>query len=49
MSDEIKAANCGCYDSCDNDNNWLIWIIIIFVFLWFVGGDNWFGGRRGCC
>jgi hypothetical protein len=48
MSDEIKTAGCGCYDPCDDDNEWLEWIIIIVVVFWiFNGGFGKFFGR-GC-
>ncbi len=47
MSDEIRATNFGCCDrGCDND--WIEWILIIFVIFWLLGGNNWFG-RGGCC
>lgn len=47
MSDEIKAAGIGC---CDRgyDNDWIEWIVIIFVIFWLLGGNSWFG-RGGCC
>ncbi|NYB74427.1 MULTISPECIES: hypothetical protein [Sedimentibacter] len=51
MSDEVRATN---FDCCDRgcDNNWIEWIIIIFVIFWLLGGNNWLGGiggRGGCC
>ncbi|WP_312699097.1 hypothetical protein [Sedimentibacter sp.] len=52
MSDEVRATNFG---GCDRgcDNNWIEWIIIIFVIFWLLGGNDLIGGigggRNGCC
>jgi len=46
MSDEVRAANCGCYD--DRSNNWIEWIIILGIIFFLLGGNNFFGGG-GCC
>lgn len=50
MSDEIRATNFDCCDhsGCGGDNNWIEWIVIIFV-IFFLLGDNNIFGRRGCC
>jgi hypothetical protein len=49
MSDEVKATGYDCCDNVGGENNWLQWIIIIFIIFWFLGGDNnWLGGRGGC-
>lgn len=51
MSDEVRAANFGCCDR--GDNNWIEWIIIIFVIFWLLGDGNnligGIGGRNRCC
>lgn len=50
MSDEVRATNFGCNSGCNND--WIEWIIIIFVIFWLLGGNNMIGGiggRGGCC
>lgn len=49
MSDEVRATNFGCCDrvgGIGGDNDWIEWLIIIFIIWWLFGG-NWFG--RGCC
>ncbi|WP_326909217.1 hypothetical protein [Sedimentibacter sp. MB31-C6] len=38
MSDEVKATGFGCCDPCDNDNDFLFWIIIIGVIFFLFGG-----------
>ncbi len=49
MSDEVRATNYGCCDrGIGGDNDWIEWIIIIFVVFWLLGGNNWFGRGR-CC
>ncbi|NLK64437.1 MAG: hypothetical protein GX289_05010 [Tissierellia bacterium] len=45
MSDEVKAANFGCYD--DRSNDWLEWLIILGIIFFLLGGNSFFG--RGCC
>ena len=45
MSDEVKAANFGCYD---RGNDWIEWLIILGIIFFLLGGDSYFG-RGGCC
>lgn len=49
MSDEVRATNFGCCDRSCGDNDWIEWLIIIGIVFWFLCGNNWFGGRGGCC